>query len=735
MSVSDEVKSRVDIVELVSRYVQLQRAGRTYKACCPFHDERTPSFVVFPETGTWHCFGSCGTGGDAFSFLMKRENLDFKEALQVLAQETGVELSTSQPDQTDRRRAQLFDINAAAALYFQDILRNHQAAAPARSYLERRGIDRSTEESFQLGFALESWDALGNFLNSRGYGRDLQVEAGLLKHNEERNSTYDAFRNRLIIPIRDRQGRVIGFGGRVLGDGVPKYLNTSETPLFHKSSVIYGLDLAYKAVRQEEQVVIVEGYMDVIAAHQYGHANVVACMGTALTPDQLRQLQRYTHNFILAMDSDAAGQQATLRGLNQARQALTRVSKPTIAPGGRIRMEQRLGANLRIAAMPVGKDPDELIRRDPDLWTQVVADAQPLVDFYFDVVARQYDLSTARGKGLTVAELAPLIAELGDNIERQHYVQQLSRLVQVDEQTITNQVSAAARTARARQESRQRGQPASRPASPPPGRPKTVPPKGGMPKAGPGSSSRRGGQDGPDLGPPPDFPEDMLPEMPPPELGDWSEPDGTWPDGTWPDGDGAPTPSVVPRPSARGRQRPPGPPAQTWGRPLMRSQQQEEYLLSILLLEPELLIRMAALTHQKDMTPLRTDDWQDAENQAVFMALKQFIVSDEPWDLELFQETLTSHLHERLARLVTISTRLPDRTLPALEEAALKALLRMRLGRLKADLDAITFMLNEVQRSGDRSATLEYSLSINRHRRERYHLERVLSELSKMSLA
>lgn len=748
MSVTDEVKSRVDIVDLVSRYVQLQRSGRTYKACCPFHDERTPSFIVFPDTGTWRCFGACGVGGDAFTFLMKRENLDFKEALQVLAQETGVELSTSQPTQTDRRREQLFDINAAAALYFQDILRNHQAATPARAYLERRGIDRPTEERFQLGFALNSWDALGTFLNSRGYGVDLQVEAGLLKRNEERNSTYDAFRNRLIIPIRDRQGRVIGFGGRVLDDGLPKYLNTSETPLFHKSSVIYGLDLAYKSIRQDEQVVIVEGYMDVIAAHQYGHANVVACMGTALTPEQLRQLQRYTQNFILAMDSDAAGQQATLRGLNQAREALTRVSKPTIAPGGRIRMEQRLGANLRIAAMPVGKDPDELIRRNPDLWQQVVADAQPLVDFYFDVVAAQNDLTSARGKGLTVAELAPLIAELGDDIERQHYIQQLSRLVQVDEQTITNQVSAAARTAIARQHSSQAAQGKPRPASPRRGRP--------------GQSStpdpaRANGLSQPDDGPadfpeefPGEFPGGMPDEMPehlldplpgempePPDFADWPGMDEPW--------GGTPSPrpasnrgaNPVQRPAPRPTPRPrpgqgagPGVP-----RPILRSHQQEDYLLSILLLEPELLIRLAGLTAEKEMIPIRTEDWQDAENQAIFRALKQFIVSDEPWDLELFQDNLTSHLHERLARLITSSARLPDRSLPALEEAALKALLRIRLDRLKTELDAITFMLNEVQRSGDRSASAEYSLSIGRHSRERYHLERVLNELSKISLA
>ena len=706
MSVSDEVKSRVDIVELVSRYAPLQRAGRTYKACCPFHDERTPSFVVFPDTGTWHCFGACATGGDAFSFLMKKENIDFKEALQVLAQETGVELSESGPDQNDRRRQQLFDVNAAAALYFQDILRNHPAAAPARAYMERRGIDRPTEDNFQLGFALNSWDGLSNYLSSRNFATELQVEAGLLKVNEERHSTYDAFRNRIVIPIRDRQGRVIGFGGRVMDDSQPKYLNTSETPLFHKSSVVYGLDLAYKAIRQEEQVVIVEGYMDVIAAHQFGYANVVACMGTALTPEQLRQLQRYTDNFILALDADAAGQQATMRGLNQARQSLTRVSTPTITAGGRIRLEERLGANLRIAAVPVGKDPDDLIRRDADLWKQVVADAKPLVDFYFDVVAQQVDLTSARGKGLAVVELAPLIAELSDNIERQHYIQQLSRLVQVDELTITQRVSAAARTAQAMQ----RG-PTSRPGTEArPNRPnRPIPPAPNGPPPEPGQLE--------DLAPPPWMEEPPLDGEP-------------WLDAPPPSGSRPGRPPVN-RPGA-GRKSSLAP---AWQRPLLNSRQHENYLLSILLLEPELMIRLAGFTAEKEMLPLRVEDWQDAENQAIFMALKQFIVGDEPWDLEIFQEALTSHLHDRLAQLVTSSARLPDRDLVSLEEAAVKAILRMRLDRLKAELDAITFMLNDVQQSGDRAATLEYSLSINRHRRERYHLERVLSNLSKLSLA
>ncbi len=326
MSAIDEVKSRINIVDLVERYTPLKRAGTIYKGLCPFHNERTPSFVVYADSGTWHCFGACGTGGDIFSFLMRKENLDFREALERLAQEAGVSLEDEEQDQDRAQKAILQDVNEAAAKYFHDVLLHHAQAAPARAYLERRKLDAETADSFGIGFALDQWSALRDYLSSRGFSIETQLAAGLLKRNEQRESVYDAFRNRVMIPIRDRQGRVIGFGGRVLDDSQPKYLNTAETALFHKSHVVFGIDRAQSAIRAADQVVIVEGYMDVIAAHQHGFENVVACMGTALTAEQLRQLQRYTNNFVLALDADAAGQAATIRALSQARQALTRES-------------------------------------------------------------------------------------------------------------------------------------------------------------------------------------------------------------------------------------------------------------------------------------------------------------------------------------------------------------------------------------------------------------------------
>jgi len=235
MSAIDEIKARANVIDLISRYTPLKRAGSIYKGLCPFHNERTPSFVVYPNSGTWHCFGSCGTGGDVFSFLMRKENLDFREALERLAQETGVSLEEQEQEQDRTQKAALYEVNEAAARYFHDLLLHHAQAAPARAYLERRNLDAMTADSFQIGFSLDQWSGLRDYLSSRGFGLDIQLAAGLVKRNEQRESIYDAFRNRVTIPIRDRQGRVIGFGGRVLDDSQPKYLNTAETALFHKS--------------------------------------------------------------------------------------------------------------------------------------------------------------------------------------------------------------------------------------------------------------------------------------------------------------------------------------------------------------------------------------------------------------------------------------------------------------------------------------------------------------------
>ncbi|HEY73791.1 MAG TPA: DNA primase, partial [Thermoflexia bacterium] len=320
MSVVDEIKERLDIVEVISSYTPLKKSGRNYKALCPFHSEKTPSFVVFPESQHWHCFGACAEGGDLFSFVMKHEGWDFRTALEELARRAGVELRPRTPAQVkeEEEADRLRELLTTAARYYNHLLQHASEAKAARAYIARRSLDDETVERFRLGYSLPGWNRSRDYLTEQGYTIEELVKAGLLVRKET-GSTYDRFRERLMIPIRDAQGRVIGFGARTLDpEGVPKYLNSPQTPLFDKSRTLFGLDLARKTIRRKDQVVIVEGYMDVMQAQQAGFANVVAQMGTALTEPQLRQLQRYTKRLVLALDPDAAGVQATLRGVEVA---------------------------------------------------------------------------------------------------------------------------------------------------------------------------------------------------------------------------------------------------------------------------------------------------------------------------------------------------------------------------------------------------------------------------------
>jgi len=442
MSVTDEVKERLDIVEVIQSYVPLKKAGRSYKGLCPFHTEKTPSFIVFPDTGTWHCFGACGTGGDLFTFIMKRENLDFAEALQLLARRAGVEIKppTPQATEAERRQTLLRDINQKAASYFHFLLQNADEAAAARAYLEKRGLKRDTLDRFQVGYALDQWDGMLRFLTSRGFTPADIAEAGLVVERDDKSGYYDRFRGRIIFAIRDAEGRPIGFGGRVLGQGLPKYINSPQTPLFDKSSALYGLDLAKQGIRTSGVAVIVEGYMDVLMAHQHGLNNVVAQMGTALTEAQLKMLKRYTQRFVLALDSDAAGDQATLRGLDVARQVLDREVVPVPTPRGLIRFEEQLAADIRIVSLPPGLDPDEVIRDSPARWAQLLAQARPVMDYYFRALTAGLDLAAARDKAEAVRLLGPLVAELSNRVQRTHYLQQLGRMVQMDERALWQQI-------------------------------------------------------------------------------------------------------------------------------------------------------------------------------------------------------------------------------------------------------------------------------------------------------
>ncbi len=450
MSVVEDVKARLDIVEIVGQTVRLKKAGRIYKGLCPFHSEKTPSFVVYPDEGTWHCFGACGTGGDAFSFVMKRDNIEFGEALALLAGRAGVELHRS--GEGEQNRQPLFEMHQQAAEYYHYLLLHHAAAQFARSYLERRRINGRSIEDFLLGFAPNALSSLKDHLAAKGFTEKDLERAGLVTPSQIGGGFHDRFRGRLMFPIRNRRGQTIGFGARALDpDQQPKYLNSPETPIFSKSEVLYGLDLAKDAIRSENLAVIVEGYTDVIVAHQEGYRNVIAAMGTSLTEKQLALLQRLTKRYALALDADVAGEAATERGLELARAALNRKQVPIPVGPGMLAFEEKLDAELLIIPLPEGRDPDEVILEDREQWKSLVERATPLVEYYFRAQTRDLDLRTAYGKSEAVRRLGPVISEMGDAVQREHYLQELARLVQVDERMLEGQVRPQARARAAAQ--------------------------------------------------------------------------------------------------------------------------------------------------------------------------------------------------------------------------------------------------------------------------------------------
>ncbi|MBI2845298.1 MAG: DNA primase [Chloroflexi bacterium] len=436
MGVVQEVKERTDIVELVSGYVPLQKSGRNFKALCPFHTEKTPSFIVFPDRQSWHCFGACATGGDVFTFLIKIENIGFSEALRTLAQRAGIPLAPRTPQQTEAEqlKEKMVGINTLAARYFQQMLLQSDEASLAREHLSHRGIDPSSWDKFSLGYALMDWEALLTHLLTLGYPREEILAAGLAVQGE--SGVHDRFRGRLIFPIRDAEGRTLGFGARSLDGSEPKYLNSPETPVFSKGSVLYGLDLAKGSIREKDQAVIVEGYTDVILAQQRGFSNVVASMGTSLTENQVQSLKRLTRNLMLALDADQAGKAATERGL-EVMQAVLRDHMVPV-PWGRnlIEHQARLDAEIRIALLPSGKDPADILAESGEAWEEFVASALPIMDYYFQLASSRFDLETARGKSEAARLILPLIWELKSEVAQEHYLHKLSRLLRVDERRL-----------------------------------------------------------------------------------------------------------------------------------------------------------------------------------------------------------------------------------------------------------------------------------------------------------
>lgn len=440
MDTIDEIKNRLDIVDIVSETVKLKRSGKNYTGFCPFHaNTRTPAFVVFPDSGTWRCFGECNEGGDIFRFVMKKEGWDFKEALEYLAERAGVKLQplTPQRAEENEKHAQLRKLLEEAVVFYRHQLTQTEAGQFARDYLEKRGIKEETAEIWGLGYAPQSWDAALNYFLNKGYPQDQIMEAGLLSQRDS-GGVYDRFRHRLMFPIRDARGQTTGFGGRVLNpDDIPKYMNSPQSPLFDKSSLLYGLDKARKAIRNQNQAVIVEGYTDVIVVHQEGFENAVSPMGTALTEVQMRHLKRYTRRFVLALDPDAAGVKATLRGLEVAREALDHSSDLVFDARGLLHNEARLQADLRVSTLPDEMDPDEIVLRNPEEWKNIIANAKPIILHVLETLTTDRDMDDPKNKSDVAARILPLINDVPNPVERDAYRQQVARALQVDESSLT----------------------------------------------------------------------------------------------------------------------------------------------------------------------------------------------------------------------------------------------------------------------------------------------------------
>ncbi len=430
-----EIKGRLPVADVVGETVQLKKAGTTLKGLCPFHGEKTASFVVTPARDTWHCFG-CGKHGDIFTFLMERDGMSFPEALQALAGRAGVEID-ERTKREDAHNARLREVLEAAVAFYHAVLMKSEAGAPALAYLRGRGFTDETIEKHQLGWAPRGWDQMTRQLASkRQITPGELLEVGLASSRQRGGGVYDRFRERVIFPIRDQNGHAVGLGGRVLGkegvgeDGVdhgPKYLNSPATPLFDKSRTLYLIDRAKTAIRKTGQAVIVEGYTDALMAHQAGFDNVVASLGTALTPFQVALVTRYAKRIALAYDVDAAGQKAGTFGAT----ALEELIRQLAPDDSGVELD-----DVRVVGLPEGRDPDEVLRDEPDRWREEVRTARPIVDHLIDVHARAQDLRTPGGQARFVDAVLPIIRNLPNPVLRDAYLGQVHRISGVEERTL-----------------------------------------------------------------------------------------------------------------------------------------------------------------------------------------------------------------------------------------------------------------------------------------------------------
>lgn len=414
------IKSKLDIVDFLSSYISLKKAGRNFKALCPFHSEKTPSFVVSPDRQTWHCFGSCATGGDVITFYEKWENVDFLEALKVLAEKTGVRLQKFTADKASELKETLYAINNLSSDFFHFLLSKHKIGTRARDYLEQRKIKKEIIKTFQIGYAPESWDSLNKYLNNKGY-KNPDLEAAGLIIKSERGKYYDRFRGRIIFPLKDQRGKIIGFSGRLIpGErveekGGAKYINSPETALYIKGNNLYGLDQTKESIRKEKIAIIVEGEFDFLASFEYGVTNVVAIKGSALTENQSLLIKRYADSVYLALDADFAGNEAARRGIEIAENA---------------------GLSVKVISLLKGKDPAECIEAGAHFWKKSVEGAIPVYDFIIKSALKKFNPDDVNGKKDIAEEVVPFLSKIQNPIILSHYIKSMAKDLKVNEESI-----------------------------------------------------------------------------------------------------------------------------------------------------------------------------------------------------------------------------------------------------------------------------------------------------------
>ena len=416
----DEIKSRLSVEEVISGYLQIQRAGRNWKAKCPFHNEKTPSFMVSPERQMWYCFG-CNEGGDIFTFVMKMEGLEFRDALKLLAEKAGVRLERCSYDNSGEK-SRVLEVLDVSRKFYEECLKI-KTGKKAFEYLRDRGLSRNIIEKFQLGYAPDSWDLLSKFLQKKGYRESENFSAGMTV-KKDRGGYYDRFRGRIMFPVSNASGQTVGFSSRVMpgtDESQAKYINTPETVIYNKSRVLYGLDKAKVEIRKKDLCIMVEGNMDVIASFQAGVENVVATSGTALTADQLRIIKRYTDNIAFSFDMDSAGIKAAGRGIELALQE---------------------GMNISVITVPEGKDPADCVKNNPDLWKETVKTPKAIMEFYFESIFAKYDANEIEGKKKIAEELLNVISKISNKIEQNHYIKKLSEKLKIDEKAILDSLIA-----------------------------------------------------------------------------------------------------------------------------------------------------------------------------------------------------------------------------------------------------------------------------------------------------